>query len=42
MCMCIGNNVGIEGCRMMSEILKKDSKLVGLNLIGDKQDKIFI
>ena len=33
----IGNNIGVEGCRMISEILKKDSRLVELNLLGEKE-----
>ena len=37
--MIIGNNIGVEGCRMISEILKKDSRLVELNLLGKKKKK---
>ena len=31
-----GNNIGVEGCRMISEELKKDRRLVGLNMLGEK------
>ena len=41
-CVCvsvlIGNNIGVEGCRMISEVLKKDSRLVRLNLLGEKEE----
>ena len=37
-CVIIGNNIGVEGCRIISEELKKDSRLVGLNLLGDKEE----
>ena len=36
-CVLIGNNIGVEGCRIISEMLKKDSRLVGLNLLGEKE-----
>ena len=36
--MRIGNIIGVEGCRMISEVLKKGSRLVGLNLLGDKEE----
>ena len=34
----IGNTIGVEGCRMISEALKKESRLVGLNLLGKKEE----
>ena len=39
MCVIIGNNIGVEGCRMISEMLKKDSSLVLLNLLGKKKKR---
>ena len=38
MCVLTGNNTGVEGCRVISEVLKKDSRLVGLNLLGRKEE----
>ena len=37
-CVLIGNNIGVEGCRMISEVLKKNSSLVELNLLGEKEE----
>ena len=33
--MWVDNNIGVEGSRTISEFLKKDSVLVGMNLLGD-------
>ena len=37
-CVLIGNNIGAEGCRIISEMLKKDSRLIELNLLGEKEE----
>ena len=38
--VCIGNRIRIEGCRIISEMLKSNSTLTKLELIGDeKEDK---
>ena len=36
--MILGNNIGVEGCRMISEVLKKDRRLVELNLLGEEEE----
>ena len=33
----IGNNIGIEGAKMISEVLKSNSTLTSLNLSGDEK-----
>ena len=32
----IGNNIGVEGARLLSESLKSNSTLTRLNLFGDE------
>ena len=32
----IGNNIGAEGCRIISEMLKENSTLIKVNLMCDK------
>ena len=41
--MLIGNNIGEEGCRIISDVLKKDNRLVEMNLFGKNKNvwKIF-
>ena len=33
-----GNNIGAEGCRIISEVLKENSTLIKVNLLGDKRN----
>ena len=36
--MLIDNNIGVEGCRMINEMLKKVSRFITLNLLGDREE----
>ena len=33
------NSIGAEGCRMIREMLKKNSTLIKVNLMGDEKEK---
>ena len=35
----MGNNIGDEGARMISEVLKSNSTLTELNLYGDDKEE---
>jgi len=35
----IGNNIGAEGCKVIGEMLKENSTLVKVNLMGDEKER---